>query len=410
MTLERADDTNGPRLDIDALAAEADSSVERIERLEAIGAIRPGPDGLFSRGDVIRSRLLAAYEAGGVSLDHIALGIRERAITLEFVDLFYPDPSPLTGRTFGEFAATLGDRGALAARAAAAMGLPAPSPDTPTRAAEEAILRELILTWGEVDEAYTLRAARIFGDAVRRAAEGWVELFDEAIAQPAGTRAFRIEELVPTIVEPAVRVRRLADSLMRWLLERHLERKMNEINVEALGRELARRGVTPAAPAIPPAIAFVDVTDYSGLTAEHGDELAARTAVMLGELADDAVRATGGRVVKLLGDGVLLAFPDACTAVRTTLHLAAAMSAAGLPPAHAGVHAGPVIERDNDVYGATVITAARIGTVAAAGEILVSDAVRGECDGGIGFAFTPRGEVALKGIGAPISLFEVRPA
>lgn len=397
------------RLDIDELALEADTTPERIRELAAIGAMRPDELGRFNRGDVIRSRLLAAFEAEGVTLEQVAVGIRERAFTLEFIDLFYPDPSPLTGRTFGEFVDGLGSRGHLVGPALVAMGLPAPSRDSRTRVAEEAILRELLETWGEVDEEFTLRAARIFGDAVRRGAEGWVALFDEAIGRPVGSRYRTIDELVPRIVQPAIRVRNLSDALLRWLMERHLERTMNQLNAEALERELIRRGMTPAPSERPPAIAFVDVTDYTRLTAEGGDELAARTAVRLGELAEDAVRARGGRVVKLLGDGVLLAFVDGCTAIEASLDLAAAMQAAGLPPAHAGIHAGPLIERDNDVYGATVNVAARIAAQATAGEILASEAVRAECTTAA-LDFIPRGEVALKGVPAPVALYEVRRA
>lgn len=397
-------------MDFDELVAEAETTPARMAKLLDIGAIRPGDDGRFGRGDVIRSRLLDAFESEGVTLDHVALGIRERAITLEFIDLFYPDPSPLTGRTFADFAESLGKRGHLLAPAVMAMGLPAPLPDAPTRVAEESVLGELLAAWGGVDEEFTLRAARIFGDSVRRAAEGWVALFDEAIGQPSGSEPQSIDDLLPRIVEPAIRIRNLSDLLIRWLLERHLERTMNQLNAEALERELIRRGVTPPIPAHPPAIAFVDVTDYTGLTETEGDELAARTAVRLGELADVAVRGRGGRVVKLLGDGVLLAFEHACEGVETALDLGAAMLAAGLPPAHAGIHAGPVIARDNDVYGATVITAARIASRAAAGEILVSEEVRRECEAAPGLTFTPRGEVPLKGIGAPVSLFEVRRA
>lgn len=400
--------TERGRLTPEELAAEAETTPERVARLAEIHAIRRGDDGRFDRGDVVRLRLLDAFEAEGVSLDHVALGIRERAITLDFIDLFYPDPSPLTGRSFAAFAASLGPRGHLLNPAIVAMGLPAPRPDAPTRVAEEAVLTELLGAWGGVDEMFTLRAARIFGDSVRRAAEGWVALFDEAIGRPSGTEVQTIDDLVPRIVEPAIRIRNLSDVLLRWLLERHLERTMNELNAEALERELIRRGVTPAAPAHPPAIAFVDVTNYTGLTEQQGDELAARTAVRLGELAEDAVRPHGGRVVKLLGDGVLLAFEESRAAVAASLELAAAMEAAGLPPAHGGVHAGPVIQRDNDVYGATVITAARIATRARPGEILVSDIVRAECADTPELEFDPYGETELKGISGSVLLFEVR--
>jgi adenylate cyclase len=219
-----------------------------------------------------------------------------------------------------------------------------------------------------------------------------------------------VEELGERVVEPAARVKAASRTLMDWLLDRHLERTMTELNVIALERELERRGLAASRPQRPPAVAFVDVSGYTRLTAERGDELGVRMAVRLGELADDAARRHGGRVVKLLGDGVLLLFADACAAVRASLDLAEAMAAAELPPAHGGVHAGPVIERDGDVYGTTVNTASRVAGHASAGVILVTGAVVGECGADDGLAFEPHGSAQLKGLAEPVLLYEVRTA
>ena len=66
----------------------------------------------------------------------------------------------------------------------------------------------------------------------------------------------------------------------------------------------------------PPAVAFVDVSGYTRLTVDRGDDFSARTSVRLGELAEMVMRRHGGRVVKLLGDGVLLVFDSPCVAVE----------------------------------------------------------------------------------------------
>jgi class 3 adenylate cyclase len=80
----------------------------------------------------------------------------------------------------------------------------------------------------------------------------------------------------------------------------------------------------------------------------------------------------GGRLVKTLGDGVLLTFPDARGAVEGCVELLRALPGADLPPGHAGVHAGPIIERDGDVFGRTVNLAARVGDLAPAGALFVT--------------------------------------
>jgi adenylate cyclase len=391
------------RLGLEAFAAEAGTSVERVHRLVEIGAIVP-VDGTFSEGDVIRSRLIETFEAAGIGLDHIAIGIRERAMTLEFVELFYPLPGSLSGRSYAAFAAELGDRGSLLAPAIAAMGLPAPRPGDPSRVRDEAVLRAFLESWAATEPEVTLRAARIFGEAVRRAAEAWVALFDEAVIRPLDGTFQTVDELALRVVGPASRVNSAGHALILWLLDRHLERTMDELNIEALEHELERRGLVPAGPAHPPAIAFVDLTDYTHLTEEQGDESAVRAAVRLGELSEATAREHGGRVVKLLGDGVLIAFDRSDDAVAATIAISGSMAQAGLPPTHAGIHAGPVITRDGDVYGGTVNTAARVASRAGPGEVLVTQRVVDETVDGA-FAFEARGQVTLKGLAAPISLF-----
>ena len=391
------------RLGLEQLALEAETTPERILRLVEIGAIEPAPDGSFRRGDVIRSRVVAAFEAEGFSLDQMETAIRERAVALHTLDLFYPDPTPHSGRSFGELCEDLGPRGRLVAPALAAMGLSAPAPDAPMHVVEEAVLESLIKGWSGADEQYTLRAARIFGDAARRAAEGWVALFAEAISGPIEAQYSTIDEVVPRLVEPAAELSSLSPRLIAWLLERHLERTMNDLNIGRIERRLERRGLLPTRPAHPPAVAFVDVSEYTRLTVEGGDELGALTAVRLGELADGVVRQRGGRVVKLLGDGVLLVFDSACTGVHAVVELMGAMLEAGIPPAHAGIHAGSVVERDGDVYGTTVNVASRIAAHAQPGVLLVSQPVVRECPD-LAAAVETVGDVTLKGLDEAISL------
>ena len=78
--------------------------------------------------------------------------------------------------------------------------------------------------------------------------------------------------------------------------------------------------------------------------------------------------------------------------------------AAGLPPAHVGLHAGPVIFQEGDYYGQTVNIASRIADYAAAGEVIVSQAVV-DASAGRGLSFREVGPVELKGVSAAMQLF-----
>jgi adenylate cyclase len=74
-----------------------------------------------------------------------------------------------------------------------------------------------------------------------------------------------------------------------------------------------------------------------------------------------------------------------------------------LPPAHVGIHTGPVISQDGDVYGNTVNVAARIAAYARAGQIVVSEETARR-SGDDDVRFEPLGAVDLKGIAQPLPL------
>ena len=104
-----------------------------------------------------------------------------------------------------------------------------------------------------------------------------------------------------------------------------------------------------------------------------------------------AVRAHGGRVVKLLGDGVMFRFADLGTATSALLELVETVPASGLGPAHLGMERGLVIERDGDVFGRTVNLAARIAGAAAPGEVLAGPDAAAGLGADARFALEPAG-------------------
>ncbi len=134
--------------------------------------------------------------------------------------------------------------------------------------------------------------------------------------------------------------------------------------------------------------------------------MAARTAALFAEVADRLAREHGGRVVKLLGDGALLQFPEAQAAVEASLAVLAAMPGAGLPSGHAGVHAGPLVLRDGDVFGRTVNIASRIADVAGPDELLVSDAAVAHLPADR-FALEALGPQLLDGVVQPVEVVRI---
>ncbi len=154
----------------------------------------------------------------------------------------------------------------------------------------------------------------------------------------------------------------------------------------------------------PPAMCFVDLSGYTRLTEERGDQVAARLATSLATLVEDTSRLRRGRPIRWLGDGGMFHFKDPGPAVLAGLDMVEAAPTAGLPPMHVGIHAGPVIFQDGDVYGRTVNLASRIASYATAGQVLASQEVVRRCrDDGLGFE--PLGAVDLKGLADPVPLY-----
>ena len=123
---------------------------------------------------------------------------------------------------------------------------------------------------------------------------------------------------------------------------------------------------------------FADVSGSTRLYETEGDD-AALDAIgrCIGRLSQ-AAAATGGRVLKTMGDEVMVLFPTADAAANGASEMHAAV--ATLPPVNGtklgvriGFHSGPVIQRGNDVFGDTVNLAARLVEHAQKGQIVTSE-------------------------------------
>ena len=165
----------------------------------------------------------------------------------------------------------------------------------------------------------------------------------------------------------------------------------------------------PEANAGTSAIAFTDLVGFTAFTDAHGDRAAVevldrQSSIVQAELAGR------GRIVKELGDGLMLWFESGSTGVEAACDLLAAVAAArstsDFPLAvRMGMHLGAVVERGNDYVGQTVNIAARVADLAGPGELLVTEqVVRSIVEDGRLEAFQPVGPTRVKGVGEPIWL------
>jgi len=404
----RTPDARAGALAAAALAELAAVPEQRIADLTLSGVLVPDADGRYDRTDIQRIEVATAYERAGIPLDLLALAIRQGRMSFEFTDRIYPEASPPSGRTLGDLMAELGAAGERLPDVLLAFGLPRATAERPLTVADEQALRTFVAAWtaNPLAPDALVRSARILGDTTRRAARGTVELFVEAVAlPPEETNTLTLEQLGPRLFEPGIAVASMLEPTLLWVLRHHLVQALNSANVEAMEAQLALEGIRPKADRLPPAIVFADLTGFTRLTEELGDRPALDRAERLAHLAADVAVRHGGTLVKQLGDGVMLAFESSAEAVAAALALASASPAADLPQVHTGIAAGPVIERDGDYFGRTVILASRLSNVAGPGEIVL-DAIAAA--GVPEHRLEPLGERTLKGIAQPVQLFLLR--
>ena len=154
-------------------------------------------------------------------------------------------------------------------------------------------------------------------------------------------------------------------------------------------------------------IVFTDIVGFTQLTDEHGDDLAMSILEHQEELVRRALP-EGARVVKELGDGLLLWFDDPATAIVTALSLQHAFeeeSDGDMPMwVRIGMHWGCPRARGDDIVGRDVNLASRITDLAAPGEVLASEATADAAGPIPGIGYEALGPVFVKGIAEPIPL------
>ncbi len=130
-----------------------------------------------------------------------------------------------------------------------------------------------------------------------------------------------------------------------------------------------------SAPTTDLSVVFTDLEGFTAFCGERGDDAAGRLLAAHHRAVGPVVRSRGGRVVKRLGDGLLLTFPGPEAAVLAALELLEVES--GGLRLRAGIHHGPVVVQRHDVIGHVVNVAARVTEATKGGRVQVTDVVAG---------------------------------
>jgi len=162
------------------------------------------------------------------------------------------------------------------------------------------------------------------------------------------------------------------------------------------------------------AILAADVVGYSRLMGTDEAGTLERLKSLRRELVQPKIAERGGRIVKLMGDGLLAEFPSVVEAVRCAVELQQAMAGRepGLPDERRiilriGVNLGDVIVEGSDIYGDGVNVAARLEALAEPGGICVSGDVYRQTRGKIEAEFEDLGEREVKNIDQPVRVYRL---
>ena len=387
------------------LAQLAGVSLGRLEQLVRLGILSPQQDGSLRPSDVQIIRIVEALEGAGITAKQISELIRAGEFSFRLTEVAFPEPPTLSSKTLEQAAAELAIPVELVQRRYAASGLPRPGASDAVRNDDLEALQMMAMIYNTLggNEAATVEPNRHLGENLRRIAESQVRFFKSYLEQPMLDSGMPLGQVLDTISEYSATFIPASISGVNWLYKRHLEHFIMQEIIELAEAALEKCEMAPRRSAKPPGIAFLDLTSYTSLTEERGDEAAADLATRLSDLVRDASQAHGGYPVKFLGDGVMFYFPDPAGAVLCGLELVDQVPRLELPPARMGVAAGPVVFRDGDYFGRTVNTAARITDYARPGEVLVSEDVA-TLVSPEGISYVTVGPVSLKGLSHPTTL------
>jgi class 3 adenylate cyclase len=388
-------------LTLEQAAERAGAEPSYLVNLRELGII-PGAGDSFSEGDVRRTLTARSLEGAGIPLDTLGDAIRRGALNLNFLDSeAYERFAGLCDETFQQVSDRTRVPVELLMVIRESIGMAQPSPDDRMREDELEVVPflELQMASGFRTTA-TERLLRVTGDATRRISEQEAAWWRSEVIEPAMAAGKGADEIADP--EFSNRITPLSDRSLLSIYHAQQAREWTANIIGGFEQLMAKAGIHSTLER-PPAICFLDITGYTRLTQEMGDDAAAELAATVARLVQRNSVQYGGKPIKWLGDGVMFYFDHPGPGVRAALQMAEAIPAAGLPPVHVGMSSGPVLFQEGDYFGQTVNLSARIADYARPGEVLVTRSVV-EASEEPDIGFREIGPVELKGVAGSTDL------
>jgi adenylate cyclase len=363
---------------------------------------------VFSPCDALRARWVQSLEQAGVPLEGLAEAIRDGALSFSFMDVSAFDQfAGLSGTTFQQLSARTDIPLELLMVVREAFGFAEPRPEDTVREDELSVVPVIELQLSEGFSPVVIeRWLRVCGDSLRRVAETETAAWRSELVMPLLESGVAESEMLEAQADLGSQMAPLREQALLAIYHGQQEHIWSNGFVEHVEGALEGVGLYSRLDR-PPAMCFLDITGYTRLTEERGDEAAADLAARLAHLVRRSAQEHGGTPVKWLGDGVMFYFPEPGDAVLAAVEMVEVVGSHGLPPAHVGIHAGPVVFQEGDYFGRTVNMAARIAEYARPGEVLVSQEVVDAADAAP-VSFVEIGPVELKGVPGTLRLYSAR--
>jgi adenylate cyclase len=392
------------QLSADDLARLAEVEPAFVQRAMQAGALKNQElAGGFGIQDAARLRFLKAWDTAGLKVETIGDLIAQGELPFSFMDVPVMAAQPRLPNTYEEFCTQRGIPVSMVQRLHDALGF------TPSAASDHVreddlvvieLLRQLLAVGAE--ESAALRLLHTYADALRRLTQAEADLYEAQVEEPLRQAGATEQDLLDTSGMTGAQLPPLFQQALVAVYRRHRQHVWLDHSIGHMERILEAKGMHQRLDT-PPCVCFVDLTGFTRLTEEQGDAAAAELAGRLAALVEGVSRRYAGRPVRWLGDGGMFVFREADAAVGAATEMVTQARDSGLPPTHIGIHCGPVVFQDGDIYGSTVNVAARLSARAAPGEVLVSKPVADRiAQPG---RLEPVGVVELKGVAQPLQVW-----
>jgi adenylate cyclase len=249
-----------------------------------------------------------------------------------------------------------------------------------------------LLAMGWIDDELTIQMARVIGSSLSRVAAALIDSIDPEeprVGRPQGDDGFAA--IAPLLLPMLLQV-------MDYVWRRHVQAEARA----RMAREHADGDPDHRV------VGFADLVGFTALSQQVDAHELAGVVDRFETIAYDTVNRLGGRVVKMIGDEVMFSVPDEASAVEIALSLSETYRDDDeLSDVRVGLAAGPVLQREADLYGPVVNRASRIVNIAFPGSVVVSGEIVESLADSAGITSKSIGSRNLKDIGK-VPLFLVR--